>query len=143
MSGRRMRKAINATLQSVGMPDGTQVVIAGLANTYSDYIVTYEEYQVRKKGTIENDNSRFFDSQVQRYEGASTVYGQYTLDAYMQLYTALAEALAGVKRENARGIFPRDNIFLLGKTVAEGAAARESSRRTDSVSATRAIRSRR
>ena len=64
MSGRRMRKAINATLQSVGMPNGTQVVIAGLSNTYSDYIVTYEEYQVRKKGTIENvdDNSRFFDS---------------------------------------------------------------------------------
>ncbi len=30
-----------------GMPDGTIVVLAGLTNTYADYIATYEEYQVR------------------------------------------------------------------------------------------------
>ena len=30
-----------------GMPHETIVVLAGLTNTYSDYIATYEEYQVR------------------------------------------------------------------------------------------------
>eukprot|EP00118_Oscarella_pearsei_P029107 m.3678 g.3678 ORF g.3678 m.3678 type:complete len:694 (+) comp9685_c0_seq1:22-2103(+) len=76
MSGRRLRKAVNATLQKNGMPDGTQVVIAGLTNTYADYITTFEEYQ------------------DQRYEGASTIYGPYTLDAYIQLYINLAEDMA-------------------------------------------------
>ena len=37
------------------------VVIAGLSNAYADYTVTFEEYQ------------------VQRYEGASTIYGPHQL----------------------------------------------------------------
>ncbi len=45
----------------------THVVIAGLTNTYASYIATYEEYQ------------------VQRYEGASTIFGPHTLDAYIQV----------------------------------------------------------
>lgn len=45
-------------------------VIAGLTNTYSSYITTFEEYG------------------VQRYEGASTLYGPHTLDAYIQVNTA-------------------------------------------------------
>jgi Neutral/alkaline non-lysosomal ceramidase, N-terminal len=43
------------------------LVIAGLTNTYSSYITTFEEYG------------------VQRYEGASTLYGPHTLDAYIQV----------------------------------------------------------
>ena len=43
------------------------LVIAGLTNTYSSYITTYEEYQ------------------AQRYEGASTIFGPHTLDAYIQV----------------------------------------------------------
>lgn len=43
------------------------LVIAGLTNTYSSYITTFEEYG------------------VQRYEGASTIYGPHTLDAYIQV----------------------------------------------------------
>ena len=31
---------------SAGAPKNTTVVIAGLSNTYADYITTYEEYQV-------------------------------------------------------------------------------------------------
>ena len=54
------------------------MVIAGLSNTYADYIVTPEEYS------------------VQRYEGASTIYGPYTLPAYIQEFNKLAVALAKV-----------------------------------------------
>ena len=42
-------------------------MIAGLTNTYSSYVTTYEEYQ------------------AQRYEGASTIFGPHTLDAYIQV----------------------------------------------------------
>ena len=44
-----------------------RVVVAGLTNTYSSYITTFEEYG------------------VQRYEGASTIFGPHTLDAYIQV----------------------------------------------------------
>ena len=46
------------------------VVLAGLTNTYSSYVTTFEEYA------------------VQRYEGASTIFGPHTLDAYIQVNTA-------------------------------------------------------
>ncbi len=42
------------------------VVLAGLTNTYSSYVTTFEEYA------------------MQRYEGASTIFGPHTLDAYIQ-----------------------------------------------------------
>jgi neutral ceramidase len=47
--------------------EDVRVVIAGLSNTYSSYITTFEEYQ------------------MQRYEGASTIFGPHTLDAYIQV----------------------------------------------------------
>ena len=43
-----------------------KVIIAGLANAYSSYVTTFEEYQ------------------VQRYEAASTLYGSFTLQVYLQ-----------------------------------------------------------
>jgi len=76
MSGRRMRDAVKKTLIDHGMPNDTTVVLGGLTNTYADYIATYEEYQ------------------IQRYEGASTVFGPHTLQAYINQYTMLAEHLA-------------------------------------------------
>lgn len=89
MSGRRLRDTVRAALKRTGayargcslpvpncsllhsvrvcsvlpslQPD-TVVVIAGLANSFSHYVTTYEEYQ------------------AQRYEGASVLYGpQYEL----------------------------------------------------------------
>lgn len=42
MAGRRLRRALAAGLGI--RPDG--VIVAGLCNTYSDYITTPEEYQV-------------------------------------------------------------------------------------------------
>ena len=59
MSGRRIREAVRAQLISTGViGDDAYVVVAGPANTYGHYVTTPEEYA------------------VQRYEGASTVYGQ-------------------------------------------------------------------
>jgi neutral ceramidase len=73
MSGRRLRDSVQKALSSAGV---TAVpVIAGLSNAYSHYITTHEEYV------------------VQRYEGASTLYGPYTLNAYQQEYTKLAVAM--------------------------------------------------
>ncbi|KAE9406821.1 Neutral/alkaline nonlysosomal ceramidase, partial [Gymnopus androsaceus JB14] len=77
MSGRRIRDAVRTELISSGiLDDDAYVVIAGPANTYSHYVATLEEYS------------------VQRYEGASTIYGQYTLDAYIDKYTSLVPFLA-------------------------------------------------
>lgn len=46
MSGRRLRDAVKTSLVSNGFTSDAVVVIAGLSNTYSDYVATYEEYQV-------------------------------------------------------------------------------------------------
>ncbi|XP_062593743.1 uncharacterized protein LOC134255247 [Saccostrea cucullata] len=76
MSGRRTRDSITATLKASGLPANTVSVIAGLTNDYADYVTTYEEYQ------------------IQRYEGASTIYGPHTLEAFIQEFNKLAVALA-------------------------------------------------
>ena len=80
MSGRRLRDDVLGVLldkgKEMGFGNDTEVVIAGLSNTYADYVATFEEYQ------------------QQRYEAASTIYGPYTLDAYRQEFKKLAEALA-------------------------------------------------
>uniref|UniRef100_A0A8C9XWY8 Neutral ceramidase n=1 Tax=Sander lucioperca TaxID=283035 RepID=A0A8C9XWY8_SANLU len=76
MSGRRLREAVRQELESEGGFRDSDVVIAGLSNVYTHYITTYEEYQ------------------VQRYEGASTIYGPHTLSAYLHKYRGLARAIA-------------------------------------------------
>lgn len=82
MAGRRMREALRAKLISSGvLGSDAYVVVAGPANTYAHYVTTREEYG------------------VQRYEGASTIFGQYTLDAYIDKYSSLVPFLA----DNASG----------------------------------------
>ncbi|XP_018616424.1 neutral ceramidase [Scleropages formosus] len=76
MSGRRIREEVKQELEKQDSFANAEVVIAGLSNIYTHYITTYEEYQ------------------VQRYEGASTIYGPHTLSAYIQLYRGLAKAIA-------------------------------------------------
>lgn len=47
MAGRRLREAVKNTLITNGngeFGNDTQIVIAGLTNTYSQYITTFEEY---------------------------------------------------------------------------------------------------
>jgi neutral ceramidase len=73
-AGRRLRNQLLTTLRPHGV---TYVVITGLANEYSGYVSTPEEYS------------------VQHYEGASTLYGPLTLDAYLQVFGQLANAMAG------------------------------------------------
>lgn len=78
MAGRRLRDAVKSVLTSEGKGEfssNVHVVIAGLTNSYSQYVTTFEEYQ------------------VQRYEGASTLFGPHTLDAYIQEFKKLATAL--------------------------------------------------
>lgn len=68
MSGRRWRDAIKAAAISNGITASEPtVVLGGPANSYAHYVATPEEYG------------------IQRYEGASTLYGQHELDAYIHL----------------------------------------------------------
>ncbi|KAK0435536.1 Neutral/alkaline nonlysosomal ceramidase [Armillaria borealis] len=76
MAGRRIREAIRAELISSGiLGSNAYVALAGPANTYAHYVATREEYG------------------AQRYEGASTIFGQYTLEAYVDKYTSLVPFL--------------------------------------------------
>jgi len=85
MAGRRIREAMRAKLIADGvLSEDAYVVIAGPANTYSHYITTREEYA------------------IQRYEGGSTIFGQFTLEAYMDIYSKLT----GFVADNASGAPP-------------------------------------
>jgi neutral ceramidase len=72
-AGRRLQARILSALQPVGVQS---VVLTGLANEYSGYVVTPEEYD------------------TQQYEGASTLFGRLTFEAYLQIFGELAEAMA-------------------------------------------------
>lgn len=51
MAGRRLRDAVKETLIGYGngeFGNDTQVVIAGLTNTYSQYVATFEEYKQQR-----------------------------------------------------------------------------------------------
>ncbi|QDS72428.1 hypothetical protein FKW77_009182 [Venturia effusa] len=71
MAGRRWRNAIFEAAKSENVHDQSSiepiVLLGGPANSYTHYITTEEEYA------------------VQRYEGASTLYGPHTLNAYINL----------------------------------------------------------
>jgi neutral ceramidase len=71
MAGRRIRAALGKEL---GV-DPQNVVIAGYANDYANYVTTHEEY----------------DSQ--QYEGGSTLFGPWTEAGYRQEFVRLARAL--------------------------------------------------
>ncbi|MCS7074973.1 MAG: neutral/alkaline non-lysosomal ceramidase N-terminal domain-containing protein, partial [Bacteroidia bacterium] len=69
IAGRRLRNSILDVLK----PHGIEAVyIAGYSNAYTNYVTTFEEYQ------------------CQRYEGASTLYGQWTLAVYQTLFRRMA-----------------------------------------------------
>ncbi|XP_015873926.3 neutral ceramidase 1 [Ziziphus jujuba] len=105
MAGRRLRDAVKTVLSSGDKGKNTHVVIAGLTNTYSQYVTTFEEYQ------------------VQRYEGASTLYGPHTLSAYIQEFKKLANAIV-TSQTVEPGPQPPDlldeQISLLAPVVMDG-----------------------
>jgi len=90
MSGRRLRKVLTKIWAASDIPaDKLQVTIGGLANSYSHYVATFEEYQ------------------AQRYEAASTMFGPHTLSGYIQEFSRLSnDMLAG--RESATAEIPTD-----------------------------------
>lgn len=49
MAGRRLRDAVKNVLTKSGQFDSSvHVVLAGLTNTYSQYVTTFEEYQIQR-----------------------------------------------------------------------------------------------
>ncbi|KAL8947069.1 MAG: hypothetical protein Q9222_006608, partial [Ikaeria aurantiellina] len=77
MAGRRWKEAIARSASAISLtssetePETPIVVLGGPANSYTHYIATEEEYG------------------VQRYEGASTLYGPHTLNACINASTSL------------------------------------------------------
>lgn len=93
MTGRRWRDAVAAAAVNKSITTTTpKVVLGGPANTYAHYAATPEEYG------------------IQRYEGASTLYGQWESYAYMYLSTSHIEYLAaGSTSSPPPGPTPPDN----------------------------------
>jgi hypothetical protein len=52
MAGRRLRDVITDTVARLGGPTISQVIVAGLCNTYSSYITTPEEYEVKNRSVF-------------------------------------------------------------------------------------------
>jgi neutral ceramidase len=73
MAGRRLRETIADALSAAGVK---HVALGTYANEYSQYITTREEYS------------------SQQYEGASTLFGPHTLEAYQLVTGRLASAIA-------------------------------------------------
>lgn len=93
MAGRRWRNAVQKEAAATILPDTDPIVVlGGPANTYAHYVTTWEEYQ------------------IQRYEGASTLFGPNELNAYINLSLSNLHYLAPAATESpAPGPSPPDN----------------------------------
>lgn len=74
MSGRRIIRKMKPILEEY-YGNNIEIVITGLANQYAGYMTTWEEYQ------------------VQRYEGASTLWGPSSLDSLIMGYETMTHLL--------------------------------------------------
>lgn len=98
MAGRRWKDALKHEAKNLFSDlDALEpvVVLGGPANTYSHYITTYEEYQ------------------IQRYEGASTLYGPHTLSAYINRtinFLPQLDAATSNPPSSEHGPLPPDNV---------------------------------
>jgi neutral ceramidase len=94
MTGRRWKAAVAAAATNNSIVTSTpKVVLGGPANTYAHYAATPEEYG------------------IQRYEGASTLYGQWESYAYIHLSEAFIGYLAAGNTSTAPvGPLPPDNV---------------------------------
>ncbi|KAK1754800.1 Neutral/alkaline nonlysosomal ceramidase [Echria macrotheca] len=105
MAGRRWKEAVHSATSIMfqneaglashsNLAPSPVVVIGGPANSYTHYITTEEEYS------------------IQRYEGASTLYGPHTLAAYINITLSYLPYLGASAAEPPRhedGLFPPDN----------------------------------
>ncbi|MFW2389329.1 MAG: neutral/alkaline non-lysosomal ceramidase N-terminal domain-containing protein [Polyangiales bacterium] len=94
MSGRRMRDTVRAVLGD----EAKHVMIAGYSNDYAGYITTPEEYA------------------IQQYEGGHTLFGPWTLPAFLQEIDRLTRALA----DGSPGPSPADAGDLRGTVASAG-----------------------
>lgn len=94
MSGRRLKNLLREKFNE----EGLHVVIAGLSNSYAGYITTPEEYE------------------QQNYEGGFTVFGQWTLPAYLQGFNTIADDMVN-QRESAQGPLPEDLSSHTGSLI--------------------------
>jgi neutral ceramidase len=103
MAGRRLRRSVKDVAASHGLENVT-IVIAGLSNSYTHYVTTFEEYQ------------------GQRYEAASTLYGPHTLEGYIQEFERIANDLF-TGQPSSTGKSPDDlsgkQISLLPPVIAD------------------------
>ncbi|SNX81683.1 related to neutral ceramidase [Melanopsichium pennsylvanicum] len=86
MAGRRLKRAVSEAIKKAQLlEDGVEpiVQVSGPASTYGHYVTTQEEYS------------------VQRYEGASTLFGPHTLEAYMDVFS---RRLVPALRDEARDL---------------------------------------
>lgn len=93
MAGRRWRNAVKEEAAVTYSSDTEPIVVLGApANTYAHYVTTQEEYA------------------IQRYEGASTLFGQNELNAYINLTLSNLKYLAPTATGSpAAGPSPPDN----------------------------------
>lgn len=103
MAGWRLRQTVKSILGSQ-----TEVVIAGLANSYSGYVTTYEEYTHLDLAPLPE----------QGYEAASTHFGPLTLAAYQQEFAEMAKSLKGQPASLATLPMPR--TFVPSFPTSEG-----------------------
>ncbi|KAF3058531.1 Neutral ceramidase B [Daldinia childiae] len=96
MAGRRWKNAVGNEATALFADEGRSaspiVVLGGPANSYTHYITTEEEYG------------------IQRYEGASTLYGPHTLAAYINVTLSWIPSLSSSANSRPpRGPEPPDN----------------------------------
>ncbi|KAI1380636.1 Neutral/alkaline nonlysosomal ceramidase [Hypoxylon crocopeplum] len=96
MAGRRWKNAVGDEITSLFAEEAQSatpiVVLGGPANSYTHYITTEEEYG------------------IQRYEGASTLYGPHTLAAYINVTLSWIPYLgSSASSRPPRGPEPPDN----------------------------------
>ncbi|GAM91017.1 hypothetical protein ANO11243_090640 [Dothideomycetidae sp. 11243] len=104
MAGRRWKALVQSTAEATVMDSASQsgnsphVVLGGPANSYTHYISTPEEYA------------------IQRYEGASTLYGEHTLEGYLELTKKFIPYLSHLSATQANATTPpiHPDLPLLG-----------------------------
>lgn len=98
IAGQRLRKH----LLNIGASEGIkEVIITPYSNAYAGYVTTPEEYQ------------------KQSYEGAHTLFGKNTLEAYKQEFEALLSETPSINEREKAYVFPLHIIQKRGYRVAK------------------------
>lgn len=98
MAGRRWKAAVADELDKLGIisKNSGWMVLGGPANSYTHYIATPEEYG------------------IQRYEGASTLYGQFTYVFYTFLVPFFSSSIFFFPIRFAICLFLLDQVANFG-----------------------------